>query len=140
VRLSKYLPNLPQTGPIAIFVGAMARGSDDFADGLVDEKISVSDYPLSASVACGKVPLSFIHADAVTDTRVPSSVVLLKSFGTLFEPCTGVFALRRRRKKQVNHWSIRFLDIYILAGALMYTATQPTYLVSFGDVVPNTYM
>lgn len=33
----------------------MARGKDDFADGVVDEKISISDYPLSASVACGKV-------------------------------------------------------------------------------------
>jgi rRNA small subunit pseudouridine methyltransferase Nep1 len=55
VRLSHYLPTLPQTGPIAIFVGAMARGSDDFADGVVDEKISISNYPLSASVACGKV-------------------------------------------------------------------------------------
>ena len=33
----------------------MARGSDDFADGIVDEKISISNYPLSASVACGKV-------------------------------------------------------------------------------------
>jgi hypothetical protein len=33
----------------------MARGRDDFADHIVDEKISISDYPLSASVACGKV-------------------------------------------------------------------------------------
>lgn len=32
----------------------MARGSDDFADGVVDEKLSISNYPLSASVACGK--------------------------------------------------------------------------------------
>ena len=35
----------------------MARGSDDFADGIVDEKLSISNYPLSASVACGKVSL-----------------------------------------------------------------------------------
>jgi rRNA small subunit pseudouridine methyltransferase Nep1 len=33
----------------------MARGRDDFADHVVDQKISISDYPLSASVACGKV-------------------------------------------------------------------------------------
>jgi len=33
----------------------MARGKDDFADGMVDEKIGISDYALSASVACGKV-------------------------------------------------------------------------------------
>lgn len=35
----------------------MARGKDDFADGYVDEKIGISDYPLSASVACGKASL-----------------------------------------------------------------------------------
>ncbi|KDQ65146.1 hypothetical protein JAAARDRAFT_146545 [Jaapia argillacea MUCL 33604] len=54
VRLSKFLPALPETHSIAIFVGAMARGKDDFADGMIDQKISVSNYPLSASVACGK--------------------------------------------------------------------------------------
>ncbi|KAK0495766.1 Nep1-domain-containing protein [Armillaria luteobubalina] len=53
-RLSQYLPTLPQTHNIAVFVGAMARGRDDFADAYVDEKISISEYPLSASVACGK--------------------------------------------------------------------------------------
>jgi len=54
VRLSRYLPTVPETHHIAVFVGAMARGRDDFADHIVDEKISISDYPLSASVACGK--------------------------------------------------------------------------------------
>ena len=54
-KLSKYLPTLPETHNIAVFVGAMARGKDDFADGVVDHKISISEYPLSASVACGKV-------------------------------------------------------------------------------------
>ncbi|KAF8632415.1 hypothetical protein AX17_004856 [Amanita inopinata Kibby_2008] len=53
-RLSRYLPTLPTTHSIAVFVGAMARGKDDFADAFVDEKIGISDYPLSASVACGK--------------------------------------------------------------------------------------
>ena len=53
--MSKYLPTLPETHNIAVFVGAMARGKDDFADGIVDEKIGISEYPLSASVACGKV-------------------------------------------------------------------------------------
>jgi hypothetical protein len=33
----------------------MARGKDDFADAYVDQKIGISEYPLSASVACGKV-------------------------------------------------------------------------------------
>lgn len=55
VRLSRYLPTLPETHSIAVFVGAMARGRDDFADHVVDQKISISDYPLSASVACGKL-------------------------------------------------------------------------------------
>jgi len=54
VRLSKYLPTVPATHSVAVFVGAMARGEDNFADAYVDEKISISDYPLSASVACGK--------------------------------------------------------------------------------------
>ncbi|KZS94010.1 Nep1-domain-containing protein [Sistotremastrum niveocremeum HHB9708] len=54
VRLSKYLPTLPTTHSIAVFVGAMARGKDNFADTIVDEKISISEYSLSASVACGK--------------------------------------------------------------------------------------
>ncbi|KAI0027369.1 Alpha/beta knot methyltransferase [Vararia minispora EC-137] len=54
IRLSKYLPTLPPDQSIAVFVGAMARGRDDFADHMVDEKISISEYPLSASVACGK--------------------------------------------------------------------------------------
>ncbi|KIM42774.1 hypothetical protein M413DRAFT_70141 [Hebeloma cylindrosporum] len=53
-RLSKYLPTLPTTHNIAVFVGAMARGRDDFADAYVDAKIGISEYPLSASVACGK--------------------------------------------------------------------------------------
>jgi rRNA small subunit pseudouridine methyltransferase Nep1 len=57
-RLSKYLPTLPTTHNIAVFVGAMARGRDDFADAYVDEKIGISEYPLSASVACGKVRFS----------------------------------------------------------------------------------
>jgi len=54
VRLSKYMAALPETHSIAVFVGAMARGRDDFADHVVDEKISISEYSLSASVACGK--------------------------------------------------------------------------------------
>jgi len=41
----------------------MARGRDDFADAYVDEKIGISAYPLSASVACGKVLFfSFLHS------------------------------------------------------------------------------
>jgi len=54
VKLTKFLPTVPDTHSIAVFVGAMARGEDNFADEYVDQKISISDYPLSASVACGK--------------------------------------------------------------------------------------
>lgn len=54
VKLSKYLPTIPESHSICVFVGAMAHGEDNFADHLVDEKISISQYPLSASVACGK--------------------------------------------------------------------------------------
>ncbi|KAK4684736.1 rRNA small subunit pseudouridine methyltransferase Nep1, partial [Tremellales sp. Uapishka_1] len=54
IRLSQFLPTLPETHSIAVFVGAMARGADNFADQWVDQKISISDYSLSASVACGK--------------------------------------------------------------------------------------
>jgi rRNA small subunit pseudouridine methyltransferase Nep1 len=43
---------------ICFFVGAMAKGEDNFADEFVDEKISISNYSLSASVACSK----FCHA------------------------------------------------------------------------------
>lgn len=41
-----------------MFVGAMAKGTDNFADEYVDEKIAISNYSLSASVACSK----FCHA------------------------------------------------------------------------------
>ncbi|KAE8213467.1 hypothetical protein CF319_g1444 [Tilletia indica] len=53
-RLSQYLPTVPANHSIAVFVGAMAHGQDSFADDVVDEKISISEYSLSASVACGK--------------------------------------------------------------------------------------
>ncbi|PWN46299.1 Nep1-domain-containing protein [Ceraceosorus guamensis] len=54
-RLSNYLSNgIPSDHSIAVFVGAMAHGKDSFADSIVDEKISISEYSLSASVACGK--------------------------------------------------------------------------------------
>ncbi|WVQ69422.1 uncharacterized protein L199_007639 [Kwoniella botswanensis] len=54
IRLSQFLPTLPETHAVCVFVGAMARGADNFADQFVDQKISISDYSLSASVACGK--------------------------------------------------------------------------------------
>jgi rRNA small subunit pseudouridine methyltransferase Nep1 len=44
---------------LCIVVGAFAHGPDNFADLYCDEKISVSEYPLSASVACGKICCAF---------------------------------------------------------------------------------
>ncbi|KAG1299041.1 hypothetical protein G6F66_001174 [Rhizopus arrhizus] len=55
VRLSEYLPTIPQDKNIVVAIGSMAHGIDDFADSYVDEKIGVSEYSLSASVACGKM-------------------------------------------------------------------------------------
>ena len=55
VKISSYLQKIPQDQNIVIFIGAMAHGEDSFADGLVDDKIAISEYSLSASVACGKV-------------------------------------------------------------------------------------
>lgn len=55
VRLSSYLPSLPQDKPIVFFIGAMAHGNDDWVDDIVDDKISISEYPLSAAVTCSKL-------------------------------------------------------------------------------------
>ncbi|KAI7852151.1 Alpha/beta knot methyltransferase [Circinella umbellata] len=55
VRLSEYVQTIPEDKNIVVAVGAMAHGTDDFADSYVDDKISVSEYSLSASVACGKL-------------------------------------------------------------------------------------
>ncbi|TDZ28741.1 Ribosomal RNA small subunit methyltransferase NEP1 [Colletotrichum spinosum] len=58
VRVRDYIETLGPKESVCVFVGAMAKGADTFADGLVDEKISISNYSLSASVACSK----FCHA------------------------------------------------------------------------------
>lgn len=58
VRVSDYIDSLQSNESICVFVGAMAKGKDDFADGFKDEAISISNYSLSASVACSK----FCHA------------------------------------------------------------------------------
>jgi len=58
VKVSDYIETLKPKESICIFVGAMAKGTDDFADQLVDEKIAISNWSLSASVACSK----FCHA------------------------------------------------------------------------------
>lgn len=53
-RVQDFVGKLDDDESICVFVGAMAKGKDTFADEYVDEKIGVSDYPLSASVACSK--------------------------------------------------------------------------------------
>lgn len=58
VKVREYVEKLKPNESICVFVGAMAKGSDTFADEFVDEKISISNYSLSASVACSK----FCHA------------------------------------------------------------------------------
>lgn len=59
VRLSSWTQTLPKEQPVCIVVGAFAHGPDTFADAYCDEKIGVSEYPLSASVACGKLCNAF---------------------------------------------------------------------------------
>uniref|UniRef100_A0A060SWZ1 Ribosomal RNA small subunit methyltransferase NEP1 n=1 Tax=Blastobotrys adeninivorans TaxID=409370 RepID=A0A060SWZ1_BLAAD len=56
-RVQDYVDTLDEDESICVFVGAMASGPDNFADEFVDEKIGVSEYSLSASVACSK----FLH-------------------------------------------------------------------------------
>ena len=58
VRASEYVKGLSGDESVAVFVGAMAKGKDDFAEGIADDRIAVSRFTLSASVACGK----FCHA------------------------------------------------------------------------------
>jgi rRNA small subunit pseudouridine methyltransferase Nep1 len=57
-RVRDYIEGLNPSESVCVFVGAMAKGPDNFADAWVDEKISISNYSLSASVACSK----FCHA------------------------------------------------------------------------------
>ncbi|KAI9666455.1 MAG: 18S rRNA pseudouridine methyltransferase [Bathelium mastoideum] len=58
VRVRDYISDLGPKESICVFVGAMAKGNDDFADAYKDDSISISNYGLSASVACSK----FCHA------------------------------------------------------------------------------
>ncbi|ODV89416.1 hypothetical protein CANCADRAFT_139405 [Tortispora caseinolytica NRRL Y-17796] len=53
-KISDYVSTLEPDESMCVFVGAMARGPDNFADEFVDEKIAVSQYSLSAAVSCSK--------------------------------------------------------------------------------------
>lgn len=54
VRVKDYIEGIDAKQSVCVFVGAMAKGKDDFADKYKDDAISISNYSLSASVACGK--------------------------------------------------------------------------------------
>lgn len=58
VRCRDYIADLGAKESVCVFVGAMAKGKDDFADSFKDDSISISNFSLSASVACSK----FCHA------------------------------------------------------------------------------
>lgn len=58
VRVRDYIADVGNKESVCVFVGAMAKGHDTFADQFVDDKISISNYSLSASVACSR----FCHA------------------------------------------------------------------------------
>jgi rRNA small subunit pseudouridine methyltransferase Nep1 len=58
VRVRDYIADLGLKESVCVFVGAMAKGEDSFADQFKDDAISISNYSLSASVACSK----FCHA------------------------------------------------------------------------------
>jgi rRNA small subunit pseudouridine methyltransferase Nep1 len=53
VRLREYLPVAAPSGPVAVFVGAIAHGAIDTSD--ADEVIGVSHYAMSAAGVCGKL-------------------------------------------------------------------------------------
>ncbi|KAI9207831.1 Alpha/beta knot methyltransferase [Polychytrium aggregatum] len=59
VKISNWVTTLNSDEPVVFFIGALAHGPDNFADEIVDEKISISEYPLSASVTCGKLCNAF---------------------------------------------------------------------------------
>lgn len=53
VRLREFVRTLPEDQSVVVWLGAMAHGEDAFEG--VEQKVSISQYPLSASVTCGKL-------------------------------------------------------------------------------------
>ena len=45
--------SLPDDTPIVVVIGAMAHGKETWT--YTDEAVSISEYPLSASLVCAKV-------------------------------------------------------------------------------------
>ena len=52
VDINKYMATMPKE-PVAFFVGAFAHGQVDLSE--CTEQICISDFHLSAAVACGKI-------------------------------------------------------------------------------------
>jgi len=57
VKLRDFALTLPKNEPIVFIVGAFAHG--DVNVDYADKQVCISEYPLSASVACGKICNSF---------------------------------------------------------------------------------
>ncbi|KAG6845857.1 hypothetical protein H0H87_002548 [Tephrocybe sp. NHM501043] len=133
-RLSQYLPTLPTTHNIAVFVGAMARGRDDFADGYVDEKISISDYSLSASVACGKVILlrargSMGHLLIDFSKHSPYVLSLSHLVSSLF-----VSLIQSRPPPS----ALQLADLYFMAPHMICNSATPT-LLDYSTLLPKLH-
>ena len=59
VRVTQFAASLPKDEPICFIIGSYAHGPDNFADEYCDEKIAISEFPLSASVTCAKICCAF---------------------------------------------------------------------------------
>eukprot|EP01137_Pigoraptor_chileana_P015154 Opistho-2@70741 len=57
VKINEWAATLPKDAPVVFVIGAMAHGQVE-AD-YVEEEIAISEYPLSASVCCGKLCNAF---------------------------------------------------------------------------------
>jgi rRNA small subunit pseudouridine methyltransferase Nep1 len=57
VKLNEWAKSLPEDESVVFWVGGMAHGKDEFP--LAEQMIGISEYPLSASVVCGKLCCAF---------------------------------------------------------------------------------
>ena len=55
IRVRDYIHDLGPKQSLCVFIGAIAKGVDNFADDIKDDAISISNFNLSASVACSKL-------------------------------------------------------------------------------------
>lgn len=58
VKPTDYIRKLGTKESVCVFIGAMAKGEDNFADMYAEQAVSISNFSLSAAVACSK----FCHA------------------------------------------------------------------------------